>query len=89
MTQIIEIKPQDFTNELDDYIKQNLKQEIFSSSIARYGYIVTIHNISSISDGILRTSTGTAVFTVKFTAIIYRPYKNEVVDGTVCAVNKV
>lgn len=44
--------------------------------------------ISSIGHGLLMPTTGTAEFNVEYQALVFKPYKNEVVDGVVTTVNK-
>jgi len=50
---------------------------------------VAIVNVDSIGKGMVQDSYGAASFVVKYTAIVLKPFKNEVVDGIVDNVNKV
>ena len=54
----------------------------------RYGYIIAINKIVSVSKGMIRTDgTGFATFKVDYMAVVCRPYKGEVVDCVVTSVN--
>ncbi|KAH7826247.1 putative DNA-directed RNA polymerase II subunit rpb7 [Monocercomonoides exilis] len=88
LIQIVEVPPQAFSPQIHDYIFEKLKREMSTSLSARYGFIVAIQKVLSISEGIIRAGTGVAVFTVKFNAIIFHPFVGEVVDGTVDRVTK-
>ena len=55
----------------------------------RYGYIVTVMNIINRSPGAIRDGTGFATFQVNFQALVFRPFKDEVLPASVDVVNKV
>ena len=54
----------------------------------RYGYIVTVMGIKSRTPGVIRDGTGYATFNVCFEALVFRPFKDEVLPATVDVVNK-
>lgn len=56
----------------------------------RYGFIVTTMypKPEHISDGVVDPATGFAHYDIKFSAIICRPFKGEVIDAIVTTVNK-
>lgn len=45
--------------------------------------------ITEIGKGVLQANTGFAEFKVEYKAIVFKPFKNQVVDGIVTTVNKV
>lgn len=59
------------------------------SCLGRYGYIVAITSISDIGVGIADNSGGLVTFHVKYKAIVFRPFKGEVMDGVVKQINHV
>ena len=89
LTQIVKITPDQFTNKLDKSIRTLLLRGLYNRPLNKSGYIVAVTRIESTGDGIIMPLTGDAVFNVKFQAIIFRPYKNEVVDGTITKVDRV
>lgn len=56
-----------------------------------YGYIICVLDNQKIDIGAgkIVPGVGLAEFTVKYQAIIFKPFKGEVVDATVTTVNKV
>ncbi len=55
----------------------------------RYGYIISITKIENIGIGKIQEGTGNAVFQVKFKAIVFRPFKGEILDAVVSNVSTV
>lgn len=45
--------------------------------------------VLNVGAGTIQPGTGMAQFIVQYRAIVYKPFKDEVVDGTVTTVNKV
>lgn len=84
----IPLHPSYFTPSIRAYLKQQLYSRVEGTCSGRLGYIVAV---VSMHDEILRGLVvgGQAEFIVKYTAIVYKPFKNEVVDGVVASVNKV
>jgi len=48
-----------------------------------------VTDIGSIGKGKIREGTGSAVFHVQYTCLVFRPFKGEVLDAVVSSVNKV
>ena len=57
--------------------------------IYRYGFVVAVTTIDNIGAGIIQPGQGFVVYPVKYKAIVFRPFKGEVLDGIVTQVNKV
>lgn len=97
----VTLSPNYFASGLTDLIRHALYRQLEGTCDGRHGYIVAILALDSISKGVIRGSSGgllvtqgsmalasTATFCVKFKAIIYRPFKGEVVDAIIRTVNK-
>lgn len=56
---------------------------------SRYGFVVAVTTIDSIGAGIIQPGQGFVVYPVKYRAIVFRPFKGEVLDAIVTQVNKV
>lgn len=54
-----------------------------------YGFMLMVTDIGSIGKGKIREGTGSAVFHVQYTCLVFRPFKGEVLDAVVSSVNKV
>lgn len=56
----------------------------------RLGYIISVNEIIQGKDGPRgKIVDGGAEFRIRYSAIVYRPFRGEVVDGVVASVNKV
>lgn len=55
----------------------------------RYGFVVAVTTIDSIGAGIIQPGQGFVIYPVKYKAIVFRPFKGEVLDAIVTQVNKV
>lgn len=57
--------------------------------MATYGYVVNVIEVleDQIKSGIIEYDSGNVVFTVKYTALLLRPFINEVLDATVSQCN--
>lgn len=58
-------------------------------SIQRYGFIIAITTIDNIGTGLIQPGRGYVVYPVEYKAIVFRPFKGEVLDAVVSQVNKV
>jgi DNA-directed RNA polymerase II subunit RPB7 len=70
-------------------LAKRLYQEVEGSFSGRYGYIVSVVHIVSISKGLILPSMGAAQFSISYAAIVFKPYKGEVLDAQVTQVNQV
>lgn len=58
-------------------------------SFNRYGFVIAVTTIDNIGAGFIQPSRGFVVYPVKYKAIVFRPFKGEVLDAVVTQVNKV
>lgn len=61
---------------------------MFSFSF-RYGFVIAVTTIDNIGAGVIQPGRGFVLYPVKYKAIVFRPFKGEVVDAVVTQVNKV
>lgn len=73
---------------VNEHLKQKLLHTVEGSCSGRHGYIISVTEIVSQSKGQIREGTGITCFTIKFNAIVFRPFKGEVLDAVVTKVNK-
>ena len=55
----------------------------------RFGYIIAVASIEDIGSGRIQEGIGMAEYIVRYKAIVFKPFKGEVVDAKVTTVNKV
>jgi DNA-directed RNA polymerase II subunit RPB7 len=82
------LHPKYFGRKMDEILLQRLHAEVESTCTGRYGYIVCVTTVDSVSKGRIIEGTGMATFVVKYRAIVFRPFKGEVVDAIVTQVNQ-
>ncbi|GAA6042576.1 hypothetical protein JCM8097_003139 [Rhodosporidiobolus ruineniae] len=90
LTQDLIMHPSYFNASLGGHLSSELRRQVEGSCSGRLGYIIAVidevrgetgHRGRIMEDG-------QAVFSIKYNAIIYRPFRGEVVDGVVSSVNK-
>ena len=57
--------------------------------LERYGFIIAITTIDTIGTGLIQPGRGYVIYPVQYKAIVFRPFKGEVLDAVVSQVNKV
>jgi len=67
--------------------KSRLPNGCLTSADSRY--IISVVQITSVGEGKIMPSDGSAKFKCAYTAVVMKPFKGEVVDGKVTIVNKV
>ncbi|XP_063680954.1 DNA-directed RNA polymerase II subunit RPB7-like isoform X2 [Bolinopsis microptera] len=83
------LHPQYFGPRLIDIVKKKLFTEVEGSCTGEYGFVVAVTTIDHIGNGVVDQGQGSVNFPVKYKAIVFRPFKGEVVDAIVREVNKV
>jgi len=78
-----------FSSELRATISRKLFQEEQGRCTSRHGYILAVINIENIGAGRIKAGTGYAYFTVVYKAIVFKPFRGEVIDGIVSDVHAV
>lgn len=89
LSHIISLHPAYLGPNMHKQIREKLYADVEGTCTGRYGYIITVVKVGDISKGKVLPGTGLAEFNVKYQAIVFKPYKGEVVDAVVTTVNKV
>ncbi|GAA5866769.1 hypothetical protein JCM8547_003558 [Rhodosporidiobolus lusitaniae] len=91
LTQDLIMHPSYFNAALAGHLSQELRRQVEGSCSGRLGYIIAVIQEDAGEAGYHRgriSEDGQAVFSIKYQAIVYRPFRGEVVDGVVGNVNK-
>lgn len=74
---------------MSQMLKSKLLQDVEGTCTGQFGYIICVMDGMKIDIGKGRVipGSGSAEFEVKYRAIVWRPFKGEVVDGIVTTVN--
>ncbi|XP_070500185.1 DNA-directed RNA polymerase II subunit RPB7-like [Chironomus tepperi] len=84
------IHPCYFGPDLRQIIEKKVYSEVEGSCQGYIGYIICVTAITNISSGTIMAGVeGMTSFPVKYNAIVFRPFKNEVFEGMVKQVTKV
>uniref|UniRef100_A0A8C1GQK6 DNA-directed RNA polymerase subunit n=1 Tax=Cyprinus carpio TaxID=7962 RepID=A0A8C1GQK6_CYPCA len=70
-------------------VKQKLFTEVEGTCTGKYGFVIAVTTIDNIGAGVIQPGRGFVLYPVKYKAIVFRPFKGEVVDAVVTQVNKV
>ncbi|CAJ0884346.1 3435_t:CDS:2, partial [Entrophospora sp. SA101] len=91
LTHTIQLHPSFFTQNFNNYLAARLYADVEGKCSGRFGYVIcvldTIESLD-ISNGKVIPSHGIAEFEVNYRAVVYKPFKGEVVDAIVSQVNK-
>lgn len=71
------------------FLESKLYSDVEGTCSGEIGYIIAVVSILDIGKGIVLPGRGQAEFITKYRAIVFKPFKGEVVDGVVDTVSKV
>lgn len=84
------LHPSYFGPHMGQFLRDKLLSDVEGSCTGQFGYIVCVLDCMNIDVGKGRVlpGSGLAEFEVKYRAVVWKPFKGEVVDGVVTTVNK-
>ena len=82
----IMLHPRYFGPQLMDTVKQKLFSEVEGTCTGKYGFVIAVTTIDTIGAGLIQPGQGFVVYPVKYKAIVFRPFKGEVLDAVVTQV---
>lgn len=89
LNQSVRIHPMKLASDLtSNTIEAELRNIVENTITADAGIILQVRKIQGFSDGIVSQRTGFAIYDVKYTAIIYRPLPNQVIDAFIISVSE-
>jgi len=71
------------------FLESKLYSDVEGTCSGQFGYIIAVVSMSDIGSGIVMPGSGQAEFVARYRAIVFKPFKGEVVDGVVNNVTKV
>lgn len=80
--------PQTFGPKLRAALIRKLNQEVEGSCSGQHGYIIMVTSVDEISPGYIRDGTAMVSYEVQYKAVVFRPFRNEVLDAVVTTVSK-
>lgn len=87
----VTLHPSYFGPHMDRHLQQRLLADVEGSCTGQFGYIVAVLDVNNIDVGagkVIPGEKGEALFEVHYKALVWKPFKGEVVDGQVASINK-
>ena len=89
LTHTILLHPSYFGPRMLNFLESKLFSDVEGTCSGQFGYIIAVVSILDIGKGMVLSGSGQAEFITRYRAIVFKPFKGEVVDGVVNNVNKV
>jgi len=83
------LHPKFFGPDLQMQLKRKLYEDVEGKFDRRFGVIVAVKDVVSIDRGKIVEGKGFASFRVRYRAVVYRLFKNEIIDALVTQVSPV
>ncbi|MCP9258016.1 DNA-directed RNA polymerase II subunit RPB7 [Dirofilaria immitis] len=77
------LHPKYFGPDLLETVKRKLFNEVEGTCTGKYGFVVAVTTIDNIGAGLIQPGRGFVLYPVKYKAIVFRPFKGQVVDAVV------
>jgi DNA-directed RNA polymerase II subunit RPB7 len=72
-----------------EYLENKLMSDVEGTCSGKFGYIICVLTVTDVGAGIVLPGNGQAEFIARYRAIVFKPFKGEVLEGVVGEVNKV
>ncbi|KAL2129663.1 hypothetical protein VTI74DRAFT_7477 [Chaetomium olivicolor] len=82
----VTLHPSYFGRNMHELVTTKLVKDVEGTSTGDY-FIIAIMDTFDISEGRILPGSGLAEFVVGYRAVIWRPFKEEVVDAVTCSIN--
>jgi DNA-directed RNA polymerase II subunit RPB7 len=70
-------------------LEEKLYADVEGTCSGQFGYIIAVVSVLDVGKGVVLPGSGLAEFVTRYRAIVFKPFKGEVVDGVVDNVTKV
>nr|GEY25757.1 DNA-directed RNA polymerase II subunit RPB7 [Tanacetum cinerariifolium] len=84
----MQLHPHHFGRELREKLVSILMKDVEGTCNGRDGFVVTITGIEDTWKWSIRDGTGFVTFPVKYSCVVFLPFKGEILEATVTMVNK-
>ena len=90
ITKSLLLAPSHFGKDLKEIVKRQLMEEVEGTSLGNAGFVITVFKVldENIRLDIIEYDTGFANVIVDYSAICFRPFRNEVMDAIVSNVTE-
>ena len=70
------------------FLETKLYADVEGTCSGQFGYIIAVVSVLDVGKGMVLPGSGQAEFVTRYRAIVFKPFKGEVVDGVVNNVTK-
>lgn len=85
----VQVTPEHFGPNLRSAVTTQLTRDLaLGYNVGRFGYIVSVLDICNFGNGKILDGIGSAEFELTYRAIVFKPFRGEVVDAVVSSANK-
>ena len=88
LTHTILLHPMYFGAGIREELKRRVAQEKEGTCDGRFGFIVVVISVDEVQPGVIQVGTGMAEYVIKYRCIVFRPFRNQVVDGIITSVSR-
>ncbi|KZW00712.1 hypothetical protein EXIGLDRAFT_720950 [Exidia glandulosa HHB12029] len=88
LTHTILLHPSYFGARMHEFLEKKLYADVEGTCSGQFGYIIAVIDLVDIGRGVVLPGSGQAEFVTRYRAIVFKPFKGEVVDGVVSSVLK-
>ena len=91
LTRTIHVHPQHLGPQLERTVKEQLHKDVEGMTVDTSGFVVSVLSVTvkDLQKGQIDHLTGFVRYNISFNALVFRPFKNEVLIATVKAVSDV
>ena len=89
LSHTIHLHPSYFGPRMLQFLESKLYSDVEGTCSGEFGYIIAVVSILDIGKGLVMPGSGQAEFVTRYRAIVFKPFKGQVMDGVVVNVNKV
>ncbi|KAH7104254.1 RNA polymerase Rpb7 [Auriculariales sp. MPI-PUGE-AT-0066] len=83
LSHTIMLHPSYFGPRMREFLEKKLYADVEGTCSGQFGYIIAVIDVVNIGSGNVLPGTGQAEFITRYRAIVFKPFKGEVVDGVV------
>mmetsp|Transcript_18872 Transcript_18872/g.16783 ORF Transcript_18872/g.16783 Transcript_18872/m.16783 type:complete len:175 (+) Transcript_18872:71-595(+) len=82
------LHPRDFGKNMQSKIFQQLRTKVEGKASGKFGYTILVTKLKDCGPGVLNEDTGNAHFKVQYFALVFRPFKGEILPAEVKSISK-
>jgi DNA-directed RNA polymerase II subunit RPB7 len=84
----VQLPPAQFGQNIREKVIEMLKAKVEGKCTGRFGYTIIVCKVENVTKGKLHPVTGMGHFHVRYNALVFKPYKNEILQAEVTGVNE-